>query len=145
MPPHLKVENTTVSNFAYRGGLSTDIALGTEDCHAAQSIRFRNDRHLSAELCFRSTAWHSSCLKSLTIRAVDAEGERKESGTQLRSEFVNPNGKESQNRTHLALLNQANAARILAIESDERRSRVRPGVKVMDRDAESAAGGDDAV
>ena len=145
MSPHLKVENKVVADFAHHGDLSTDIALGTDDCHAAQSIRFRNDRHRSAELCFHSSAWHSVCLTTAIIRAVDAGGERKESATQLRSLIVNPNGKESQNRTHLTLLNRANTAAMAPIESNERRSSVRPGVKVMDRDAESAAGGYDAI
>lgn len=125
--------------------LSTDIGRQIVIRARTDSMRFRNDQAEPRELPYCTDAWHSECFIPHRGQPVDWDGERKESVSIPARRAVNPNQKDSQIRVARTLSNVANTPRMSRIRTAERQSSVCAKFMVMDRAAECAAGGKDAV
>lgn len=94
-----------------------------------------------AELGFAPRVWRGS----RAARPVNGEIERKESMHQRFGEAAKSNRKETQIETSRALLKGANTSGIRLFADPQRQSSVGAVEQVMDRSAEGAARGSDAV
>lgn len=101
------------------------------------------------------TIWQEVCLSAVTCaprrrgrpvsRPVDGFGERNESVEKPRSTFAKPNRKERLNSALRDLLIPPNTSGIALFEDQQRQQSAAAFELVMDRSAERAAGGCDAI
>lgn len=145
MPLHLKVENSVLVPVGHREVLSTDFGPRSAQERPHRLMQNRNDWRLDQEVPLLSGLCRSTPPRILPPWAVDGPGERKESAYVAGETLGKPNGKESQKRASRTLLKGANTFGISLFEEPKRRSNAWAGDKVMDRDAERVAGGNDAV
>ena len=145
MPLHLKVENINRTCVSQGGVLSTDFGSHPMPGLSPLSMQNRNDWRADQELPLLSGLCRSVSCRAFRQLTVDGPGERKESASVAGETLGKPNGKESQKRASRTLLKGANTFGISLFEEPKRRSNAWAGDKVMDRDAERVAGGNDAV
>lgn len=145
MPLHLRAEKHLASSGCDTWLLSTVFVTNTIPRAADPLMRIRNDFCEYRELPFASDPCLASRGALLRMQAVDDAGERKESGPEVFETAGEPNRKESQERSSAALLKTANTSRMDLFEEPKRQCSAWAGEKVMDRDAERVAGGNDAI
>lgn len=102
-------------------------------------------RSVSSEPCLLTGAYQSLGAMGGFQCPVEASRERIKTVRQVNALVLNSNGKDKRKAEGLPLLNHANSSRMLRFADQQRDHNVAADEVVMDRGAESTAGGFDVI
>lgn len=124
---------------------STDLTDIQACRRVEKALRGKRARGVWQEVCLSAVTCASYRRGRSVSRPVDGFGERNESVEKQRSTFAKPNRKERLNSALGDLLIPPNTSGIALFEDQQRQQSAAAFELVMDRSAERAAGGCDAI